>query len=236
MPNGFVAILVAMAVTLGLAVAMGRIGGLRWRWLAAALALVLVHDALVTNVYGALPDLLGGERNWQGKLLALGATLAAAALPAIGWREAGLTAAQRPRSLGAAAPVALLYAAIFLGLALAFPDGEASREELAFQLTMPGLEEEAFSRGLLLLLFDRALPGRWRFLGADWGWGAVLTSLLFGLDHAMSYGAGGLSLEPLVLLVTALPSLVAVWLRYRTDSVLLPVLLHDWGNSAFLLL
>lgn len=31
--------------------------------------------------------------------------------------------------------------------------------------------------------------------------------------------------------LTAIPSFIAVWLRLRTGSVLLPVLLHNLGNS-----
>src|SRR5690606_5438072 len=54
----------------------------RWRWLLVAAGLVLANDALLTLGWGTLPDLIGGAWNWQGKLLALAATLAIAALPA----------------------------------------------------------------------------------------------------------------------------------------------------------
>ena len=68
------------------------------------------------------PNLMPGERNWQGKLLALAATLVIAALPAVGWRRVGLTLRQAPGSLGAALPVVALYCAIFVALALVFPN------------------------------------------------------------------------------------------------------------------
>jgi len=35
----------------------------------------------------------------------------------------------------------------------------------------------------------------------------------------------------MTMALTALPSFIAVWLRLRTGSVLLPVLLHNFGNS-----
>src|SRR5204863_69998 len=107
--------------------------------------------------------------NWQGKVLALAATLAIAALPGFGWRRTGLRLAQEPGSLKASIPVAIVYCAFFGALALAFPGGKASGEEVAFQLTMPGLEEEPFYRGILLFALDRAFAGRVRFLGVDWG-------------------------------------------------------------------
>ncbi|MGX7895343.1 CPBP family intramembrane glutamic endopeptidase, BDIM_20840 family [Tsuneonella sp. HG222] len=201
------------------------------RWLLAALGLVLLNDALLTNLYGLLPDVVGGNWNWQGKLLALLASLAVAASPAFGLRAVGVTSRQAPGSMRAAIPVAVLYVLFFLAIALAFPGEGATAEDAAFQLTMPGLEEELFYRGLLLVAFDRALRGRKRFLGVEWGWGAILSSLAFGLAHAFGISDGSVSLDWMTLGLTAIPSLLAVWLVYRTGSLLLPVLLHNFGNS-----
>lgn len=98
-------------------------GGVSIRWLAAAAGLVLLNDILLTNLYGLLPNTLpAGDFNWQGKLLALGGTLAVASLPAFGWRASGLTLRQAPGSLKTAGVVAAAYAAVFLGLAFAFPN------------------------------------------------------------------------------------------------------------------
>lgn len=202
------------------------------RWLLAAAVLVGVNDALLTRCYGAIPNLLpDSDWNWQGKLLALAASLAIAALPMFGWRRVGLTLAQAPGSLKAALPVVLLYCAFFVAIALAFPGDPAGGEEIAFQLTMPGLEEELFYRGLLLFALDRAFTGRVRFLGVDWGWGALLSSLLFGMTHAFGYSDGGFAFDPLYMALTALPSLLAVWVRLRTGSLALPVAMHNVGNS-----
>jgi membrane protease YdiL (CAAX protease family) len=234
--------LIGLGATLLLLLLVGGLLGLARRahfsprWLLVAALLVAVNDALLTRLYGALPLLLAGERNWQGKLLALAATLALASLPVFGWRRSGLTLAQAPGSLKAALPVALLYCAFFAALALAFPNGPPSGEDLAFQLTLPGLEEETFYRGLLLLALDRAFTGRVRFLGVDWGWGALLSCALFGLTHAFGYGRGGFSFDALTMALTALPSLLAVWVRVRTGSVLLPIVMHNFGNSIFHLL
>jgi uncharacterized protein len=38
----------------------------------------------------------------------------------------------------------------------------------------------------------------------------------------------------LTMALTTLPSFIAVWMRLRTGSLLLPVLLHNFGNSIFL--
>jgi membrane protease YdiL (CAAX protease family) len=201
------------------------------RWLLVAAVLVAINDALLTRAYGLLPNVIGGEWNWQGKLLALGATLAIAALPAFQWRRVGLTLRQKPGSLRSALPVAAVYCGFFLALALAFPNGPTTNEEVGFQLTMPGLEEEPFYRGILLFALDRAFTGRIRLLGVEWGWGASLSSMMFGLAHAFGYSDGAFSFDAMTMALTAVPALLAVWIRLKTGSLLLPILMHNFGNA-----
>lgn len=235
--NGLIGLGGTLALLLVLGVTIGATDPKRFvpRWLMVAALLVAINDALLTRLYGVLPDVIGGAWNWQGKLLALGATLAVAALPAFGWRRCGFTLAQEPGSLKAALPVAALYCAFFVIIALAFPGGRSNAEEAAFQLTMPGIEEEPFYRGILLFALDQAFTRRKRFLGVDWGWGAVLSCFLFGMTHAFGFSDGSFSFDPITMVLTAIPSFIAVWLRLRTGSLLLPVLLHNFGNSFSLL-
>lgn len=236
--NGVIGIAGVLAIMLitGFAVGLLDRRNFSFRWLLVAALLVVINDALLTRGYGQIPDFIGGAWNWQGKLLALGATLFIAALPAFGWANCGMRIVQQPGSLKAAIPVAVLYCVFFLALALAFPSEQENAEEIAFQLTMPGIEEELFYRGLLLLALERAFTGRWRFAGVDWGWGALLSSALFGLAHAFSFSNGSFSFDAITMALTAIPALLAVWLRLRTGSLLLPVLLHNFGNSLSLLI
>jgi membrane protease YdiL (CAAX protease family) len=238
MTNGQISDLTTAALLLGAGLVLGLFGRERfdWRWLLVAVGLVLFHDLLLARFYGLVPSWPGSNWNWIGKALALAGTLAIASLPMFGWRRVGLTLSHKPGSLRSAIPVALLCCGLYLGLALAFPSDPPSGEDIAFQLTMPGLEEEPFSRGILLLALDQAFRGRIRFLGVDWGWGAVLSCFHFGLAHAFGYSNGGFSFDPLTMALTALPSFIAVWLRYRTGSLLLPVALHNFGNAIGLIL
>ena len=234
--NGLIGILGVGAILILAGVALGLIGRkVSVRWLLVAVGLVVLNDALLTNGYGLIPRLFpDSDWNWQGKALALAATLLIAA-SAFGWRDSRLTVAQATGSLKTALPVALLYIGFFTLIAWLFPNEPATAETVAFQLTMPGLEEEAFYRGVLLLALDRAFPDRRSVLGVEWGWGALLSCLLFGLAHAFGYSDGGFSFDPMTMALTAVPSVIGVWLALRTRSILLPVVLHNFGNAITLL-
>ena len=234
--NGLIGILGVGAILILAGVALGLLGRkVSVRWLVVAVGLVVLNDALLTNGYGLIPQIVpDSDWNWQGKALALAATLLIAA-SAFGWRDSRLTVAQATGSLKTALPVALLYIGFFTLIAWLFPNEPATAETVAFQLTMPGLEEEAFYRGVLLLALDRAFPDRRRVLGVEWGWGALLSCLLFGLAHAFGYSEGGFSFDPVTMALTAVPSVIGVWLALRTRSILLPVVLHNFGNAITLL-
>ncbi len=231
--NGIIGTGATLGLLLGIGLLLGLIDRQNFspRWLIVAALLVAVNDAMLTGLYGRLPDLLGGEWNWQGKLLALSATLAIAALSAFGWKRTGLTFLHEPGSLKAAVPVAFFYCAFFAAIALAFPSHDASPEAVAFQLTMPGFEEEPFYRGVLLLALDKAFCGRKRLFGVEWGWGAVLSCFLFGMVHAFGFSDGEFSFDAITMVMTAVPSFIGIWLRLKTGSLLLPILLHNFGNS-----
>lgn len=225
------AILLASGFALGLADRANFVSG----WLLAGIALVLLNDALLTNFYGLLPSFLpDSDWNWQGKLLALAASLAIASHPAIGWRRIGLTLAQSRNGLVGTLAIAIAYCLFFVAIALMFANDEPNVDAVAFQLTMPGIEEEIFYRGLLLFMLHEAFRGRVRLAGANWGWSALLTSLLFGLAHAFSYStAEGVSFDAMIMAMTFIPSFLAVWMRERSGSLLLPILVHNFGNSIF---
>lgn len=205
-------------------------------WLGVCAALVLLNDAALTNLYGLLPIVLPGDWNWQGKSLSLLLTLAVAASPMFGWRNCGLTLRQESDGFRTALFVAAAYILFFVGLAVIFPNDAVSGETMAFQLTMPGLDEETFYRGMLLFALMKAFRERVALLGVKWSFGALISCVLFGLVHAYGYSDGAFSFDPVTMALTAVPSLLAVWLVLRTRSVLLPLVLHNFGNAIFLLI
>lgn len=59
--------------------------------------------------------------------------------------------------------------------------------------------------------------------------------MLFGFAHALGFSDGRFDFDPITMLLTAAPSLLGVWLVLRTRGVLLPVLMHNFGNVSMLL-
>ncbi len=235
--------IIGSAAVLALLIVGGGLLGLAdrrnfsWRWLLAAAGLLLINDALLTRCYGLLPVLLSGASwNWQGKGLALVATLIVASLPGFGWRRVGLTLAQNQEGRWPTYGVALALCLVLAGIALAMPTDPLDGETLAFQLTMPGLEEEPYYRGTLLFALNEAFRGRVRALGADWGWGGLLSCVLFGLAHGFGYGQSGFSFDPMIFALTGGTVLIVVWIRERTGSLVLPIVLHNFGNTIGLLI
>ncbi|MNH77902.1 CAAX amino terminal protease self- immunity [compost metagenome] len=238
MPDAIMAMLgwVGAVAVGGLVVAGLMKGRVRWGWLVASFLLMAVYDAVLTRGYGNIPLSFGSSNwNWEGKALAVLLSLAVASLPVIGWKRAGLTLKQDRRGLPGALVLSGLLVALFLGLALYFPAQGFDLDSLAFQLTMPGLDEELFYRGVLLLMLNEAFGKPVRILGAWMGWGAVLSSLAFGLTHALGYADGGFTFEPILMATTGVSALLLVWLREKTGSILLPILMHNYGNTIFML-
>jgi membrane protease YdiL (CAAX protease family) len=60
--------------------------------------------------------------------------------------------------------------------------------------------------------------------------------VLFGLGHGFDYSAGAFSFDWMTFALTGGPALILVWVRVRTGSLVLPVLLHNFANSIGLLI
>lgn len=238
MSPALVEIAAHMAVVAALAVLAAVATGTRLRsgWLLVALGLMLLRDVLVLRGFGLVPDPFAASRwNWTGKLLATAGLLAVAASPAFGFRRCGLALRQAAGS-ALAWWVFAGFAALFFGLAWHGRDGADGLDTILFQWSMPGIEEELFYRGVLLLALHEALdpgPSR-RFAGI--GLGGMLSSVAFGLGHALFYRDGSFSFEAMAFFLTAGPALLLVWFRVRTGSLVLPVLAHNVANGASTLL
>lgn len=237
MPDAIMALAgwVGATAALGLIAALFLRGRVKWGWFGGALLLMAAYDALLTRGYGHIPlRFWPSDWNWEGKALAIALSLTVALI--LGARRTGLTLKQDREGLPGGLILCGALIAVFLGLALWSPNAPINADELAFQLTMPGLDEELFYRGVLLLMLNEAFARPLRILGAPMGWGALITSVAFGLAHALGYSDGGFTFDALTMALTGGPALLLVWLREKTGSLLLPVLMHNFANSISLLL
>lgn len=207
--------------------------GFRPAWLLVALLAYLAYDLGLSRFYRAVPNLPeGSDWNWTGKAMGIAVTLAIASLPRFGWRRCGLTLRQAPGSWTAWAVGGVLTVLLFAWAALD-GTGPSDAETIAFQWTMPGLDEEPFYRGVFLLAMNEAFTRRVHVLGAPIGYGGVLSCVLFGLIHAMGYGAEGYGFDLATFAATGIPAAILLWMRERTRSVVLPILAHNVANGAF---
>ncbi len=172
--------------------------------------------------------------NWFGKTLSIAGTIAMLYfLPRVGFRAAGLTWKQNKGSLDPVirtGGLVLLFATGGAFLVASTPN--TSLENLLFQATMPGLDEELFMRGLLLLLFHQAFGKGLNVWGAETGWGFWLVIAIFGLLHGVTVQNGELEVSFWVIVSTGFIGFVVTWIRERTGSLVAPVLFHNISNVA----
>jgi CAAX protease family protein len=96
-------------------------------------------------------------------------------------------------------------------------------DEIAGQLVVIALPEEAFFRGYLQSALDRAWAPRWRILGADLGPGWIVAAAIFAVGHY-------LTIHHPARLAVFFPALVFGWLRKRTGGVGSSLLFHAACN------
>ncbi len=96
-------------------------------------------------------------------------------------------------------------------------------DEIAGQLVVIALPEEAFFRGYLHSALDRAWPPRWRILGADLGPGWLVAAAIFAVGHFFT-------IHHPARLAVFFPALVFGWLRKRTRGIGASLLFHAACN------
>ncbi len=201
------------------------------------LAVYLMDNLIIvaTNVHPELQFVATGvwqgwlTWGWSGKLYSVIACLVVAFLvrSLVSRQDLGLTLRQIPGSLGPALVVVALMGLWSAYLGISYPKGPFDPGVLLYMAILPGLNEELVYRGLLLGGLNRVFGKSWTLLGANLGWGAVLTSILFGLLH-------GFWLDPNLMphadlwgiVVPAALGFVDAWLRERTGSLVMPMLTH----------
>ncbi|MFT4628316.1 MAG: membrane protease YdiL (CAAX protease family) [Myxococcota bacterium] len=94
---------------------------------------------------------------------------------------------------------------------------------IGYHLVFVAIPEEFFYRGYMQTRLDEVFAPRWRILGADIGWGLVITCGLFAIGHSVVTFQWW---HPFIVF----PSLVFGWMRAKTGDVMAGALFHAWSN------
>ena len=210
------------------------------KWVAFSLVLfltyfvVLLTGSEIIPVKKIMPDL---NWNWGGKIAGIFLSLLVLFVLIRFNRDfkaadAGFTLKQKTGSITPAIIATILFVLLQLILSALLVDGpDYDVEELLYQASMPGLDEELMFRGLLLYAFSLAIiSARFNFLGAQINVAGLILVLLFGLVHGVMYSSGEWYFSLISVLLTGSYGFILLWLRERTGSLIFPIVAHNLVN------
>ena len=177
--------------------------------------------ALVPVALASVPFMIVDETQWDGALILIGIEIAV--LFALGWLlKRKPTRNESGMLVGA---LLLVHCSSLAGKATVGNGISA----LLFYVFFLGLGEELLFRGYIQSRLNEAWGRPYRFFGVNWGWGVVITSILFGIMHLLNTGSligSGWQLTPWWGLWTFFGGFVGGFVREKTGSIVAPTLLH----------
>jgi uncharacterized protein len=203
----------------------------RWGFLLFVASLVVLDVALVE-----IPRVDGFQHlhwSWQECLLSIAwPFLLIALVPGISLASVGVSSRFRPGWLKPSIVALLLAVAVPAVFFMLGARKKLDAEGWVFLLIMPGLAEELVFRGVFQSLLNRAFGKPWRFANAEFGWGLIITAILFAGSNGLV--AVDSQLHSRIVLTAAIApvmsSLVSGWVRERTDSIWPSVFGHNLSN------
>ena len=260
LPIDLTADLIELATMLGVVVIFALIlrKQVRPAWLLASLGAIVAGIAAVHRGFGLIPEpaIFDALRYpWFNFALLAAVSFAIILATPQGRLRSGLTFRQRGPGVVPALLVSLVVCGILTYTAVAdvFGTREATVEWISFNLLAIGPVEELFFRGVVFALVLEAFGARRVFLGAEvnWGgsprdaqgparrvflgaevnWGIVPAALVFGFAHfASTPGGEEIVFNYFQTLWTSLGGLVMGYLLQASRSLVLPYVVHMYGN------
>jgi len=203
----------------------------RWNLLLFVAALVVLDVALVE-----IPRVDGFQHlhwSWQECILSTAwPFLLVALVPGISLVSVGVTSRFRPGWLKPSIIAGLLALAVPAVFFILGVHKKLDAQGWAFLLIMPGLAEELVFRGVYQSLLNRVFGKPWRLANAEFGWGLIITAILFAASNGLV--AVDPQLHARIVLHAAIApvmlSFISGWVRERTDSVWPSVFGHNLSN------
>lgn len=188
--------------------------------------------AFVPVAFASVPFMFVDETQRDGALIMIGVEIAV--LFALGW-----LLKRKPTRNESGMVVGALLLVNYSGLAGKATVGNGI-SALLFYVFFLGLGEELLFRGYIQSRLNEAWGRPYQFFGVHWGWGVVITSILFGIMHFLNLGSlidGDWQLTPWWGLWTFIAGFTGGFVREKTGSIVAPTLLHGLPQgiaSAFL--
>ena len=198
---------------------------------AAMFAVYLALDDFVTGLPNLIKALavVPGHWNWTGKLFSL--VFSAIVIYSLKLSPDAVGLRKQEHSKIAWIGIGLFVVWGFC-LGSLFKPGVPDAETLAFQATMPGLAEEIAIRGIAPAILLNLMNRKPHIDDIPWAV-IVATSVMFGTWHSMSFTNGQLGFDLMSGLFPFIGSIPGGWLRFKTKSLLAPILGHSVANVAF---
>jgi membrane protease YdiL (CAAX protease family) len=177
--------------------------------------------AFLPVALASVPFMYIDEAEWSGALIAAGVEIALL-----------FTVAQLLKRKPALNESGILISALMLITYTSFAKKATvgnGISALLFYVFFLGLGEELLFRGYIQSRLNAAWGQPFQFYGVNWGWGIIITSVLFGLMHFLNLGSlviGDWQLTPWWGFWTFFAGLVLGFVREKTGSIVAPTLLH----------
>ena len=138
----------------------------------------IAATAFVPMAFASVPFMFINDRQWSGALIMVG--VESALLIALGWLLKRKPTRNENRILIGAI---LLTAYTNVTAKATFSNAIST---LLFYVFFLGLGEELLFRGYIQSRLNAAWGKPFQFYGVNWGWGIIITSVLFGLMHVLN--------------------------------------------------
>lgn len=171
--------------------------------------------------------------NWSAKLYSILFVLILLILlkKIITLDDIGLKFKQNKNSLLFSLLLTLIIFIVASTLALLSVKKPFDTNTLLFTAIMPGLNEELIYRGLLLGLLNKIFEKRFKLFATNFGWGAILTSLVFGLLHGFSLSNSyQFQFDLITIFFTGIYGFIYALIKERSGSLVFPIIAHSTAD------
>jgi CAAX protease family protein len=174
-------------------------------------------------------NFINGNWNWDGKIIGIFFSIICFFVFKSYFKENNFfTLKQDKKNIKAASIVSIGIVILATVIWFIFGKSEFNIEALAFQLTLPGIDEELMYRGILLGLLMSSMKSKINFLGNP---SVLITAILFGLIHALTINKDStINFELIYFLQTGLAGYAWGWVTIKSRSLVLAILSHNFSN------